>query len=54
MGGLEGEGIDVPGAHAANIVLVTLDNLNDVLGVEAIDKLFLIDRGGDRSASAPN
>lgn len=47
-GGLEGEDIDtidVPGIHASVAVLLDLDNLDTVLGVETITELFVIDSG---------
>lgn len=47
-GGLEGEDIDSvdgPGINATTAVLLDLDNLNDVLGVETITRLYVVDAG---------
>lgn len=46
MGGLEGEDVDTldtPGTHATVALLLDLDNLSDVLGIETITRLFVVD-----------
>lgn len=45
-GGLEGEDIDtldVPGVNATVAILLDLDNLHDVLGVETITQVYVVD-----------
>ncbi len=52
FGGLQGADIDslqlpANGTPLANIILLDLDNLHDVLGVRTIEALWLIDAGGE-------